>query len=198
MTPSMLLILAIAPVLVMSQSTTLNVLKAKLSTNETMLQSNHVKIMSEFICTNPMVDCAGHGVCISNGTVNYACKCDHGYNNFECGDNVQCCYEQKKRVTMFLLSFFVGWTGAPYFVAGATGLGVLMLLLCFGGFCSLQCGKVFMASDSECCKTVSFVVAVFGGMALAAALLWSLALWCMVAAGTENFKDSNHQPIAPW
>lgn len=194
----MFLILAIAPMMAMSHSTPLNALKTKLSTNETALQSNHVKILSDFICTNPMVDCAGHGVCISNGTSNYACKCDPGYTNFDCGDNVQCCYQQKKRVTMFLLSFFVGWTGASYFVAGATGLGVGILLLCVGGFCSLNCGKAFMSSDSECCQTTSTAFAIIGGLAVVAALLWTLVLWCMVAAETETFKDANDQPIAPW
>ena len=191
------LFFALIPMVAMAKSShsVLDTLKTKMTTNETSLQTN---VLFEFVCTDPMVNCAGHGVCISNGTVNYACKCDPGYNNFECGENVQCCYQQKKRVTMFLLSFFVGWTGAPYFVAGATGLGIGMLLLCVGGYCSYHCGKAFMASDSECCKTVSFVVSVSGGMAFTAAMLWSLVLWCMVAAGTETFKDSNNQPIARW
>lgn len=50
------------------------------------------------------------GRCLSNGT----CLCDSGYVTF--GSNgLNCNYQQKEKLTAFLLSFFIGSTGADWF-----------------------------------------------------------------------------------
>ena len=147
----------------------------------------------DFVCTNPMIDCAGHGVCISNGTVNFACKCDSGYLTFNCDTNVQCCYKQQPRVKIFLLSFFVGATGAPYFVLGATALGVGILVLCCGGCCLSTIGGILSSKNSK-----FTIITVIGGLATLAASIWQLALWIQFAASTETVRDSNGVPVAGW
>ena len=50
-------------------------------------------------------DC-NHGKCLSNQT----CLCDKGYVTFN-STSQNCNYEQKKKLTAFLLSFLVGLTG---------------------------------------------------------------------------------------
>jgi hypothetical protein len=182
------------------------VVLANASTNGKLMPihgSHPTNILGEFVCVDPTVNCAGHGVCISNGTFNYACKCDPGYTNYNCATNVQCCYKQEKRIKSFLLSFLVGWSGAPYFVLGATGLGVGILLLCFGGCCLATCGKLWADTEMETCKPgcgsiCASLSMILGGCGFVAAMIWWLVLWCMMAAETETIKDANNQPIAPW
>jgi hypothetical protein len=198
MTSNVFLILTFIPMMVASHSITMKTIP---STEKSIVHSNNTNTnntLSGFICTNPLVDCAGHGICISNGTVNFACKCDNGYNSFNCGDNIQCCYQQHKRIIVFLMSLFIGWAGVPYFIVGSTGLGICTLVLFVGGCCLLNCGKVFMSDDSDCCRTVSFAGGCIGGVAFLTAIFWSMVVFFMVAAETETFKDANGQPIAPW
>ena len=151
--------------------------------------------VQEFECLNPMYNCAGHGVCISNGTVDVACKCDSGYVTANCPAAVQCCYKQKSRVLLFLISFFFAFTGAPYFILGATGLGVGILLLCCCGFCCASAGGT-VAKEGD--NKPASLIACIGCLAFSAAMVWDLALWIMFAAETETVKDKNGVPVAPW
>lgn len=145
-------------------------------------------------CTDFRVNCAGNGVCASATE----CKCDKGYVTFECPPEVQCCYKQESRVTIFLLSFFVGITGAPYFVLGAVGLGVAILVLCVCGTCISSCAGAATASDSSASAgNWSALLVALGMMAALAASIWWIVLWIMVAAGAE-FKDTNGVPISGW
>lgn len=151
--------------------------------------------VQEFVCVNPMYNCAGHGVCISNGTVNVACKCDSGYVTANCPAAVQCCYKQKSRVLLFLISFFFAFTGAPYFILGATGLGVGILLLCCCGLCCASAGGT-VAKEGD--NKPASLIACIGCLAFSAAMVWDLALWIMFAAETETVTDKNGVPVAPW
>lgn len=151
--------------------------------------------VQEFVCVNPMYNCANHGVCISNGTVSVACKCDPGYVTANCRPLVQCCYKQKSRVLLFLISFFFAFTGAPYFILGATGLGVGILLLCCCGLCCASAGG---GAASEGDNKLASLIACIGCLALSAAMVWDLALWIMFAAETETVTDKNGVPVAPW
>lgn len=152
--------------------------------------------VQEFVCVNPMYNCAGHGVCISNGTVSVACKCDSGYVTANCPTHVQCCYKQKSRVLLFLISFFFAFTGAPYFILGATGLGVGILLLCCCGLCCASAGGTAAREDGGN-KAAGFIACI-GCLAFFASQVWCLALWIMFAAETETVKDENGVPVAPW
>lgn len=149
-------------------------------------------VVLEFECQNAYINCAGNGYCISNGTFNFACKCDSGYVTAGCAPNVQCCYKQKSRVLLFLISFFFGFTGAPYFMLGESGLGAGILLLFIGG--------ILVAATSACFMETAAggALACLGGSAILAAEAWHMALWIMFAAGTEHVKDSNGVAVGPW
>lgn len=81
----------------------------------------------------------GHGRCspVNDGPlITYQCVCESGWIN---RDGQVCSYEQKEKLTGFLLSFFVGYLGVDWFYLAAgvslyVGLGVLKLLTC-GGCC---------------------------------------------------------------
>lgn len=165
--------------------------RADLPSNNPLLST----AVQEFECRTPYVDCANHGVCVSNGTFNFACKCDSGYTTANCAQNVQCCYKQKSRVLLFLISFFFAATGAPYFMLGATGLGVGILLLWCCGCCCLGAGGR-AAADGE--NKPASIIACIGCLAFLAANAWCLALWIMFASETEDVKDKNGVPVAPW
>ena len=150
-----------------------------------------------FECLDVRINCANHGICVTNGTFGYACKCDHGYVSHDCDSGVQCCYTQLPRVQIFLLAFFVGWTGAPYFVMGETGLGVGILLMFFLGFILLCLGQCNDDDGNEgdkihgCCSLMGMLIFLGG-------VLWNLATWGMIAASTEPWNDRNGVPIAGW
>lgn len=158
------------------------------------LPSNEIAAVQDFECVNPVTSCSNHGVCIGNGTFNFACKCDSGYVTAGCQPAVQCCYKQQPRVLLFLISLFFAATGAPYFMLGATGLGVGILLLWCCGLC---CTAGATAATKDGNKPAA-LVACIGCLAFLAANAWCLALWIMFAAETETVKDKNGVPVAPW
>jgi hypothetical protein len=151
------------------------------------------EIQSSFQCIDPSINCDNHGLC---PTLNSStCKCDKGYVTHDCSPNVQCCYKQESRVKMFLLAFFVSWTGAPLFLLGSVGLGIGILLLCCCGLCLGGIGiGVGQSKENSCC----YVIGVVGILATLSAMVWSLALWIMIAAQTEPWNDKNGVPIADW
>jgi len=149
---------------------------------------------TNFSCIDAEVDCSDYGRCNSKGT---ACICDSGYVTAKCDPAVQCCYAQVKRVKMFLLSFFVGWTGAPYFVIGQDGLGAGILVLFIGGLivgCIGQCTAV--AGDDT--PMIGMCIMALGWLAFFAACVWHLALWICYAASTDPWNDQNGVPVGPW
>lgn len=158
------------------------------------LPSNQVQ---EFECVNPFINCAEHGVCISNGTFAFACKCDPGYVTYNCAPSVQCCYSQESRVKMFLLSFFFGGIGVPYFVLGAAGLGAGILILCCGG-CLLGTVAAYRVAASEGHSRGWKGLYCLGFLALLATVAWWNALWIQFAAETETVNDKNGVPVGPW
>ncbi len=157
----------------------------QLSTNHTTNITTN--LIEPFHCTDSF-DCNYHGFCSRNGT---QCICDSNYATFGCDSNSQCCYQKEKRVKMFLLSFFVAWTGAPYFILGEIGLGVGILLLCCCGSC-LGGGSAYNKNDDK------NIWGVIGALAVSSALIWAFATWIMFAAETEPWNDKNGIPVGSW
>ena len=78
-------------------------------------------------------DCGSNGVC---ATTTGTCNCSKGYVTTD--STKPCAYQQKSKLTAFLLSFLVGGVGADWFyLAGGNGgyiaAGVFKLLT-MGGF----------------------------------------------------------------
>jgi len=53
----------------------------------------------------------GNGHCLPDGPTSFSCQCDSGYISRD----GTCDYQQKDKVVTFLVAFFVGWLGVPYF-----------------------------------------------------------------------------------
>ena len=149
-------------------------------------------LVSIFACLDARYDCANHGICNRNGD---GCICDKGYDTYGCDSTVQCCYAQENRIKMFLLAFFFSYLGVPYFMVGAVGLGVGMLVLCCGGICVGaigQAGKTHSkGSGWGCC-------ALLEALAVTAVNIWAIVVWAQLAAETEPYNDKHGVPIAPW
>lgn len=146
-----------------------------------------------FQCQNPTYDCSNHGYCNRDST---ACLCDDGYVTHDCDASTQCCYKQENRIKMFILSFFVTWTGAPFFILGMTGLGVGILVMCCCGLTFAGVGTALGAQEGK--SGFAAVIAVIGILAFLAAIVLSLANWIMFAAETEPWTDKNGVPVGPW
>jgi len=85
----------------------------------------------------------GHGECHQDGiSSDYLCVCDGGWIN-EPNTGDVCAYEQKSKLTAFLVSFFVGSLGVDWFYlckgnAGYIIAGIIKLLL---ALCFTSSGK---------------------------------------------------------
>ena len=147
---------------------------------------------TSFTCTNALYDCSNNGYCNREGT---GCICERGYATHECDPTVQCCYAKESRVKLFIIAFFTSWTGAPYFIVGAVGMGVGILLLCCGGIVLAGIGCGTGAYKENLCLGI---IGGLGILCVIAAIAWHLGTWIALAAGTEPYNDKNDVPIGPW
>ena len=151
---------------------------------------------SAFICTDAE-SCSYHGSCNRDHT---ACVCSDGYLTYNNADGPQCNYQQKQQLTAFLLSFFVGWTGADYFYLDQTNFGVLKLLVCgIGGlivFGVLACVLAACAKNSNGAAFIGIVGYTLLVCEILAGFGWWLAAVIMIGKGTMS--DGNGQPMQSW
>jgi len=171
-------------------------------THSTLIGNSTTVAVAEapFNCLNSQIQCSGHGECISNGTMGIDCQCDKCYVSHDCDPGTRCCYRQQSRVKIFLLSFFTSWTGAPFFVLGAAGLGAAILVLCCGGVCLIGCG---MCVEGENAKgsglhTTGACLVILGALAFLGAVIWHIVNWISVAAEGETYTDGNGVAVCPW
>lgn len=125
-------------------------------------------------------DCGGieQGKC-----VNATCYCLKRYADVDCG------YRRKDKLTVFLISFFAGGTGADRFILGYIGLGVGKLILAFSP-CVMSCGLICLAAvlkDSGFAVYGIYLCIMI--MAYLAAFAWWLADWILIITG--DMKDVN-------
>jgi hypothetical protein len=144
-------------------------------------------------------DC-NNGTCISN-----KCKCDPGYIDFE---NKPCEYKQKEKLTVFLLSFFVGAFGVDWFylAEGNTNYiicGVFKLLtgvsFIFGGI-GLCCSGVCAASRRSTAEKLGLglmaCVSILVVVCSAANAVWIIV--DVVRILLDKFKDGNGLDLKNW
>jgi hypothetical protein len=137
--------------------------------------------------------CSNNGECTNDKT---SCKCNAFYTTFPTDSAYQCNYEQKSRLTAFLLQFFICGSGQMYLGNLSHGIPQFLfiycagILACFVACCCFACIKknntddtVAITACSSLCVTI-FVVLAF--------ISWSLADAIMIALGQIN--DSNGAP----
>ncbi|CAF0899463.1 unnamed protein product [Adineta ricciae] len=126
----------------------------------------------------------------------YKCQCYPGYITWYFMDT--CSYEQRKKLTAFLLSFFVGTLGIDWFYlsrgyAGYIVAGIIKLLL--SGGCCFGWPFILMGTDKKSRKYFVFGNAV-NIILSAAALIWWLIDWIRILA--DAFHDGYGAPLQPW
>ena len=126
-----------------------------------------------------------HGKC----NIRNECVCDEKWDSQECPDDEMCCHKKTSRVVVFLESFFVGFTGAPYFEVGVLTLGITMIVL-LACACVFRCTSVCLFESYPTCAVFLKILA---GAIACGLFVWHLFLWISVAAERENFGN-----IAPW
>lgn len=134
------------------------------------------------------------------------CECESTYMDFE---GKPCNYELKKQSTAFLLSFFVGWSGADWFylAKGNTGynaVGAIKLIICTVSFTSTL-GIIGIKRITSLRKKLqleksfkimfSLLLYVWLNSTLAT-FVWWLVDWCRVL--NDVFKDGNGMSLKNW
>lgn len=101
----------------------------QVSTPPVDLQSQNSN--SPFNCTNPQVQCSGHGYCNADHT---ACNCMSAYATFQPQPGTQCNYERYRQVDLFCFQFFLGEVGVADWIIHQYGIaaGKLALALSWG------------------------------------------------------------------
>ena len=149
-----------------------------------------------FNCTNTSL--CNHGKCIKETT----CACDKGFATVNATN--QCNYEQKKKLTAFLLSFFIGVTGADWFyLAGGRSeyitIGVVKLLLFlayFGFACIPFCLIGIMKKSKGVLACLCGCLIVLLVLMTVANMIWALADWIRILV--NKFPDGNGILLEEW
>jgi len=155
-------------------------------------------------------DCSYHGECHSDGV----CVCNNGYITFPSGSTIGCNYEQSAQLGTFLLSLFLGTTGADQFYIGHNDLGagkivtiffpmsLACFILCCAPCCMADCVKGFRQSMEKCfsnercgficvcCSHCFIILWCFGSVA------W--LLHDIIVAGMCSQLDGNGAPLKSW
>lgn len=135
-------------------------------------------------------DC-GRGICQMN-----ICQCNPGYMTWRFME--VCEYEQRKKLTAFLLSFFVGVFGIDWFVLSRSNSGYIIagiIKLIITLICVISWPitiRRFSKKDSSV-LSISNIISVLLSLTT---FIWWLTDWIRVLAGV--FKDGNGAPLQPW
>lgn len=121
------------------------------------------------------------------------CECDQYYTSVGCDEFIQpCCRKRINRSELFAVAFFFGWTGAPYFMVGQTGLGVAILVISVTAILTMIVGAIISCNTVSVdygCKCGDIIVGIGGWIFMIVLLVWNTAIWISVAADTEPFHD---------
>lgn len=147
-------------------------------------------------------DC-GNGLCKEFADSDSICQCNTGFVSF---GGSACSYEQKNKVTAFLLSLFLGNFGADWFYLARensnynwagffklfTGIFVVV------GGCFMCCAQMCFDKLKE--GNVGMVVRLlFSGTTTICSLvnmIWYFVDWIRILL--DSFPDGNHVPLKPW
>lgn len=133
----------------------------------------------------------GRGYCEA-----YMCQCYRGYISWYFMET--CSYEQRTKLSAFLVSFFVGILGIDWFLLsrgnpGYIVAGMIKMIISLG-FCF---GWVFIVRNaSRKDRKQLFVGYVISIVLTATSIIWWLTDWIRVLA--DVFYDGNGAPLQPW
>lgn len=149
-----------------------------------------------FICCvsaqfcNNTADCSYNGLCDTNNT----CHC---FDNYITHDSVSGCnYSQKKRLTAFLLEFFLGGFGAGWFYLDRLDFAIPVLVLSLVlGCCVAPYFKVLRKAHDVDELKLSCVMCCYLGMFLS---ILGLYLHGLIVTGMGTATDSNGVAVSKW
>jgi len=133
----------------------------------------------------------GRGFCQA-----YICQCYPGYITWRYMD--ACAYEQRKKLTVFLLSLFVGMFGVDWFVlsrgtAGYIVAGIIKALVTCS--CCLIWPCVFINLRKKS-RRQNLFVNMINVILTICSLVWWLIDWIRILS--DVFYDGHGAPLYPW
>lgn len=160
-------------------------------------------------------DCSNNGKCnISQGK----CYCNEGYitfldledvvanSNTKTIDNkfnkriTFCNYEKKDQLTAFLLSLFVGFTGAEHFYLENIDKGITKLIFsifcCLGNIIIFVIYKFFPEDKKHLVSFVGLYEGIYLGCGFFFMVLWMI--YDLVKIGKMEYVDGNGIEMNPW
>ena len=177
------------------------------STSDSIIVNNDIKkeiaqLVYAFKCKTDD-DCSGNGFCSSASDT---CHCDKGFTTYLNDEERQskifkvCNYEYKSQLTAFLLSLFVGFTGAEHFYLENTDKGITKL--CFSLVCCL--GNIFIFIVYKCFSEekqylIGFV-GLYEGIYLGCGFFF-MCLWMLfdlIKIGKMEYSDGYGFSMIPW
>lgn len=142
----------------------------------------------------PTVNCSSYhcnGYCNSTAGT---CSCADDYTSAGCDWNEPCCNERVQRGGLFAIAFFFGWTGAPYFMVGATTLGIVICVIsALSGLGYFVSGIVYLLNPppegADTSKYVYRYIYSYATQLNAATIIWNIVIWAQVIANSGPFRD---------
>ena len=133
----------------------------------------------------------GRGFCRA-----YICQCYRGYISWRYMD--ACNYEQQKKLTAFLTSFFVGIFGVDWFYlsrgnGGYIVVGIIKALISLG--CMIG-WPIVIINISKKKPNLLVVANVINVILSVTSFVWWLTDWIRVLA--DVFYDGHRAPLQPW
>eukprot|EP01084_Bolivina_argentea_P139186 244861_1 len=169
---------------------------ASFITQTTQRSSAATDTISPLICIDSHIDCNGHGVCDENTG---KCVCIFGYITYDSSDNIQCNYEQKRRLTAYVYATFLGNLGVGRFYTGYIFGGVCKLLLfiiscCWGGFTIKKFATTAVNSIMNDNSIMPYIKLMCLGSTTTVFIIWWFCDVILFATG--SIDDINGVPLA--
>lgn len=138
-------------------------------------------------CTNPIIDCNGHGKCVNN-----ICVCDRGYTTHDpIIMNTKCDYKQMNRKKPFLLHILTGWaTGAGFFTLGHNifGFAEMIAFVIIISYISFVFCEPVNLNKNQCVYVHLLYFPIFIMMMIIMLAFW---IWGIVGIATGSITDGN-------
>ena len=169
---------------------TTNSLRGKV-TNRKLNAGIPTPIDINVICVNETSNCGINGQCRVTGNGSY-CKCDRGYHTVD--SFKPCNVKGESQLSLAVLWYIFGWTGASAFVLGWIWLGVGTLVTFCCGCCCISNATDSKTNRSDERRCVMYM---FG----AASYIACFGLWIYIAvmiSQSDTCVDNNGVKCTPW